>query len=68
MQQSLSWEASNFSASQISAFNGTQSFFIVFKTARHVSISWARSIQSMPASYFLKIHFNIFLSPPPVRI
>ena len=27
----------------------------------HVSLFWARSIQSMPPSNFLKIHFNIIL-------
>ena len=61
MHQSHSWEANRFSAIQIPAFNGTLSLFIGFKTARRLSLSWARSIQSTPTSYFLKICFSIFL-------
>ena len=34
-------------------------FITTFKTARYLSLSWARSIQSMLPSNFSKIHFNI---------
>jgi hypothetical protein len=43
------------------AFNGTQSFILAFTRARHLSLSRARSIQSMPPFHFSKIHFNIIL-------
>jgi len=32
---------------------------------KHLSLFWPRSIQSMPPSHFLKIHFNIILPPTP---
>jgi hypothetical protein len=38
-------------------FYGIQRFITVFSRALHWSLSWARSIQSIP-SYFSKIHFN----------
>jgi len=41
------------------AFYGTQRFITAFIRAHHLSVSWARSIQSMPPPHFLKIHFNI---------
>ena len=45
------------------AFYGTRTFIIAFTSARHLSLSGARSIQSMHLStYFLKIHLNII--PP----
>ena len=45
------------------AFYGTRSFITAFTSARHLSLSWARSIQSMPPPYhFLKVHLNI--TPP----
>jgi hypothetical protein len=37
----------------------TRRLIIVFNGARHLTISWARWIQSTP--YFFKIHFIIFL-------
>jgi hypothetical protein len=40
------------------AFYGTRRFITVPKRALHWSLSWARSIKSMP-SYLSKIHFNI---------
>ena len=43
------------------AFYGTQRFITAFPWARHLSLSWARSIQSMPPTYFFKIYFNIIL-------
>jgi hypothetical protein len=49
MEQSPSWEANRFLASQeIPAFYGTQSFITAFTSARHLSLSWVRSIQSLP--------------------
>jgi hypothetical protein len=46
MEQSASWEASSSSASQENpAFYGTQRFITLFTSARHLSLSWARSIQ-----------------------
>jgi len=63
MQQSPTWEAHSSSASQeIPPLYGTQSFISEFTRACHLLLSWARSIQSMPQSHFLKIHFNITLS------
>jgi hypothetical protein len=44
----------------------TWRFITAFTSARHVSLSWARSIQSMsPPSPCLKIHFNIILPSTP---
>jgi len=40
-------------------------FITAFKRAQHLSLSWARSIQSIPPSNFLKIHFNIILLSMP---
>ena len=37
----------------------------VFTSARHQSLFWARSIQSMLLSHFLKIHFKIILQSKP---
>ena len=50
---------------KILAFYGIWRFITVFTSACHVSLSWARSMQSMPASHFLKIHFNIILPSMP---
>ena len=47
MEQSLSWEANRFWASQdIPLFYGTRRFITAFTSARHLSLSWASSIQS----------------------
>jgi hypothetical protein len=40
------------------AFYGTRRFITTFTSARHLSLSWASSIQSVPPSHFLKIHLN----------
>jgi hypothetical protein len=48
--------------SKLPTFYGIRRFITAFTTARHVSLSWARSIQSMPQSHFSKVHFNIILS------
>ena len=48
IQQSPSWEANRFSASQkFPAFYGTLKFITAFTSARHLSLSWANSIQSV---------------------
>jgi hypothetical protein len=44
---------------------GTRRFITTFTRARHLSLSWASSIQSMPQSHFLKIYFNIILPSTP---
>jgi len=42
-------EANRFSAGQeITAFYGTRRFITAFTSARHLSLSWARSIHSIP--------------------
>ena len=46
-------------------FYGTQRFITAFTSTCHLSLSWARSIQSMPPPHFLKIHFNIVLPSMP---
>jgi hypothetical protein len=44
------------------AFYGTRRFITAFTRARHLSLSWARPIQSRPPpSNLSKIHFNIIL-------
>ena len=49
MEQSPSWEANRFSVKKFPAFYGTRSFITAFTSARHLSLSWASSIQSIPA-------------------
>jgi len=63
MKQSPAWEANRFSASQETPrilWNPKVHYRF------HLSISWARSIQSMRLSHFLKIHSYITLSSMPV--
>jgi hypothetical protein len=40
-------------------FHGTRRFTTAFKNASHLSLSCARSIQSMPSSLFLKIQGKV---------
>jgi hypothetical protein len=47
------------------AFYATRRFITAFTRARHLSLSWTVSIQSMPPSHFFKIHFNIILPTMP---
>jgi hypothetical protein len=46
MEQSPSWEANRSSASLV--FYGTWKFITAFTSARHLSLSWASSIQCIP--------------------
>jgi hypothetical protein len=49
VEQSPSWENNRFPASQeISRILWAERFITLFKSARHLSLSWARTIQSMP--------------------
>ena len=48
------------------ALYGTRRFITSFTTARHMSLSWATSIQSMPPSHLSNIRFNIIPSSTPV--
>jgi len=63
MERSPSWEANRFSARQeIPCIYGNLRFITAFTSARHLSLSWARSIQSLPPpTHLLKIHFKIIL-------
>ena len=61
-EHSPSWEANRFSVKKFPTFNGTRRHFTTFASVRHLSLCWARSIQSMPpTSQFLKIHIDIIL-------
>ena len=48
MDQSPSWEANRYSVKIFPAFYRTQRFIIAFARAQHLSLTSARSIQSMP--------------------
>ena len=59
MKKNPSWEDNKSSASQaIPKFYRTWRFITTFTTASHLSLSWTRSIKSIPPPHFLKIHFN----------
>jgi hypothetical protein len=48
IEQSTSWEGNRFSANQeISRFSWNRRFITAFTSVRHVSLSWATSIQSI---------------------
>jgi hypothetical protein len=48
------------------AFYGTRKFITPFTSARHLSLSWARSIHSIPpTSKFLKINLNVIVPSTP---
>jgi len=51
---------------KLSAFYGNRKFITALTRDRHLSLSWARSIQSRPpTTHFLKTHLNIFLPSTP---
>ena len=43
------------------AFYGTRQFITTFTSARHLSLSWATSIQSISLYLLLNMHFSIIL-------
>ena len=63
MEQSTSWEANRFSASQkyFPHFMEPQSFITAFISTRHLSLSWASSIRSM-TSHSSSWRSNLILS------
>ena len=66
MDQSPSGEANRFSANQeILLILWNPKVHYRFQRSRHLSLSLARSLQSIPSSHFLKIHFNITLPCTP---
>ena len=44
---------------KLPAFYATRRFITAVSKAQHLSLSWARSIQSIPISHSSKIYFNI---------
>jgi hypothetical protein len=50
---------------KIPAFYGTRRFITTFTTSQHLSLSWTKSIQSMPPFHFWEIDFNIIIPPTP---
>jgi hypothetical protein len=60
MEQNPSWEANKFSTSQdIPRILWNPKVHYRSTSARHLSLSWASSTQSIPPTfYFLKIHLN----------
>ena len=66
MEKSPFWESNKSSSYQeISLFYGTRRFITAFTSARHLSVSSATSIHTMPPFQFLKNHFNIILPSMP---
>ena len=70
MEQSPPWEANRFSVSQeIPTFYGTRRSITALTSARHLSLSWARSIQSVPSHptswrSVLRVSPHLHLGPP----
>ena len=66
LEHSPSSEANWLLASQdIRTLFGTQRYLSMFISTRHLSLFWARAIQSMAPSNLLKIHFSIILPSVP---
>ena len=67
MEHSPSWEANLFSAvKKFPAFYGTRRFITSFTSAYHLSLSWARSIQSIlshPTSWISILILSSHLRP-----
>ena len=47
------------------AIYGTRRFITAITSTHHLSVFSARSIQSMPPTHFLKIHFNVLIPSTP---
>jgi len=63
-----SWRRRSQLVKKFPTFYGNRRFVTTFISARHLTLSWARSIQSMPPpnqSDFLKIHLHIILPSTP---
>ena len=63
-----SWPVGPQLVKKFPAFYGTRRFITASTSARHLSLSWAGSLQSIPQipkPHFVKIHFNIILPPAP---
>ena len=66
MEQGPSWGVNRFSASQEFPHTyGNWPFITAFTRARHLSLSWARSIQSVPQIPLTEIHVSINLPSKP---
>ena len=52
-------------AKKFPAFYGNRRLTAALKSTRHLSLSWARSVQSTPTSQFLKSRLNIILLSMP---
>ena len=59
-EQSRTWEANKSSASKEIPFYGRWRVITTSTSACHLSLSWATSIQSVPPSHFVNIHFIWF--------
>ena len=62
MGQSPSWVLQ---VVKFPAFHGTLRFITLFTGARHLSLPWARSIQSVPRTPLLEINLNIIFPTTP---
>ena len=54
-----------FCVKTLPSFYGIWRFITSFKTSRHLSLFWARTIQFMLPSHFIKIRLNIILPSKP---
>ena len=67
MEESHFRDANKSSASlEIPRTSWNRGFITVF-TGQHLSLSWARSIYSMPSSHFMKMHINPLKPNDPYR-
>jgi hypothetical protein len=64
MEQIPPWEANRFATSQeIARIYGTWRFITAFTSGRHLSLSWARSVQSVPTSWISFLILSTQLTP-----